>query len=54
MVYLYIRRGCLQDMYTWKKYIYLSNDSRSKGILDIVHSKEAQELKGAVTISPIV
>ena len=41
-------------MYTWKKDIYPSSDSRSKGILDLVHSEEAQELEATVTMSPTV
>jgi hypothetical protein len=34
--------------------IYPSSDSRSKGILDLVHSEEAQELEAMVTMSPTV
>jgi hypothetical protein len=41
-------------MYTWKKDICPSSDSRSKGILDLVHSEEAQELEAAVVMSPTV
>jgi hypothetical protein len=41
-------------MYTWKKDSCPSSDSRSKGILDLVHSEEAQELEAAVVMSPIV
>jgi hypothetical protein len=41
-------------MYTWKKDICPSNDSRSKGIIDLVHSEEAQELEAAMMMSPTV
>jgi hypothetical protein len=54
MVHLYIRQGCLQETYTWKKNIYPSSDSISKGILDIVHLEEAQELEEKVTMYPTV
>jgi hypothetical protein len=35
-------------MYIWQEDIYPSNDNRSKGILDLVHSEEAQELEALV------
>jgi hypothetical protein len=41
-------------MYTWKKDICSSSDNRSKGILDLVHSEEAQELEAAVVMSPTI
>jgi hypothetical protein len=41
-------------MYIWQEDIYPSSDSRSKGILDLVHSEEAQELEAAVTMSSTV
>jgi hypothetical protein len=41
-------------MYTWKKDICSSSDSRSKGIIDLVHSEEAQELEAVVMMSPTV
>jgi hypothetical protein len=39
---------------TLEKEIYPNNDSRSKGILDLVHSKEAQELEAKMTMSPTI
>jgi hypothetical protein len=41
-------------MYNWQEDIYPSSDNRSKGILDLVHSKEAQELEAAVMLSPTI
>ena len=41
-------------MYIWQEDICPSSDSRSKGILDLVHSEEAQELEATVVMSPIV
>ena len=54
MVYFYIRWGCLQEMYTWQKDMCSSSDNRSKGIIDLVHLEEAQELEAAVMMSPTV
>jgi hypothetical protein len=42
----------LQEMY--KKDICPSSDSRSKRILDLVHSEEAQELEATVVMSPTI
>jgi hypothetical protein len=41
-------------MYTCQEDIYPRSDIRSKGILDLVHSKEAQELEAAVTMSTTI
>jgi len=41
-------------MYTWKNDICSSSDSRSKGIIDLVHSEEAQELEVAMMMSPTI
>ena len=41
-------------MYIWQEDIYPSSDDRLKGILDLVHSEEAQELEAIVTMSSIV
>jgi len=41
-------------MYTWKEEIYPSSESRSKGILDIVHSEETQELEATMTMSSTI
>jgi hypothetical protein len=38
-------------MYTWKKDLCPSSDSRPEGILNIVHLEEAQELEEEVMIS---
>jgi hypothetical protein len=38
-------------MYTRKKDICPRSDSRSKGILDLMHSEEAQELEAAMVMS---
>jgi hypothetical protein len=40
--------------YTWKNDIYPSSDNRSKGILDLVHIEEAQELEETMTMSPTI
>jgi hypothetical protein len=39
-------------MYTWQKDICSSSDNRSKGIIDLVHSEEAQELETAMMMLP--
>jgi hypothetical protein len=41
-------------MYTWQKDLCPSSDSRPEGILDLVHSEEAQELEEEVMMSPTV
>jgi hypothetical protein len=41
-------------MHIWQEDIYPSSDSRSKGILYLVHSEEAQELDEVVMMSSTV
>jgi hypothetical protein len=41
-------------MYTWKKDLCPSSDNRSKGIIDLVHLEETQELKETMMMSPLV
>jgi hypothetical protein len=41
-------------MYSWQKDIFSSSDSRSKGITDLVHSEEAQDLEAIVVMSPAI
>jgi len=41
-------------MYSWQKDIFSSSDSRSKGIIDLVHSEEAQDLEAIVVMSPAI
>jgi len=39
---------------TRKKDLFPSSDNRPKGILDLVHIKEAQELEAVVVMSPTI
>jgi hypothetical protein len=41
-------------MYVWKEDIYPSSDSRYKGILDLVHSEEVQEMEATMTMSSTI
>jgi hypothetical protein len=41
-------------MYTWKKDLCPSSDNKSKGIIDLVHLEETQELKETMMMSPLV
>jgi hypothetical protein len=41
-------------MYIWQKDLCPSTDSRSKGILDLVHLEEAQELEATTMMSSTV
>jgi hypothetical protein len=47
-----ICKGCAQGKNV--KSLFPSSDSRSKGILDLVHSEEAQELEATVMMSPTI